>query len=261
MTDSGDTSPLPVPPLRPTATPVHQGPTHRQPGSTDAAWLTESAYARPITDASGQFRRPARPRWRRLLRTLFFLIVLAIPLSVLVVGGAVYWQARSALPHEADAIVVMGAAQYNGRPSAVFQARLDHAYNLYQQGYAPLVVLTGGKMPGDAYTEAESGRQYLIERGMPASDILYENEGRDTWQSMRGVSDLLEGSNVESLLIVTDGFHLLRSEMMARNLGFTAYGSSAPNSPIQTWSGTEFSYVIRETGGIFAFAPTALGFG
>ncbi len=177
----------------------------------------------------------------------------------MLVGGAVFWEARNGEAQPADAIVVLGAAQYNGRPSEVFRARLDHALALYQHGYAPLIVLTGGKQPGDAYTEAETGEQYLLDRGVPASAIRWENEGRDTWQSLRGVADVLEGSGVESLLIVSDGFHLLRSELMARELGFTAHGSASVDSPIQSWSGAEFSYVVRETGGIFAFVPRLAG--
>jgi vancomycin permeability regulator SanA len=221
--------------------------------------LTESAYARPLTDASGRPRAAPRPWWRRWFKRLFLLVVFLIPVAIVAVSGAVYWEARNAVPHQADAIVVMGAAQYNGRPSEVFQARLDHALDLYRQGYAPLIVLTGGNMPGDAYTEAETGEQYLLDRGVPASAMLWENEGRSTWQSMQGVADVLEGTDVESLLIVTDGFHLLRSELMARDLGFTAYGSASTDSPIEPWSGNEFSYVIRETGGILALIPKFLG--
>ena len=200
-----------------------------------------------------------QPAWRRWLRRAFLLVVLLIPVSIMLVGGAVYWEARNGAPEQSDAIVVLGAAQYNGRPSEVFQARLDHALALYQEGYAPLIVLTGGKQPGDAYTEAETGEQYLLDRGVPASAIRFENEGRDTWQSMRGVADVLEGSGAGSLLIVSDGFHLFRSELMARELGFTASGSGSTDSPIRSWSGAEFAYVIRETGGILAFVPTILG--
>ena len=200
-----------------------------------------------------------RPAWRRWLRWAFLFLVLLIPVSIMLVGGAVLWEARNGEAQAADAIVVLGAAQYNGRPSEVFQARLDQALTLYQEGYAPLIVLTGGKQPGDTYTEAETGAQYLLDRGVPQSAIRWENEGRDTWQSMRGVADVLEGSGVESLLIVSDGFHLLRSELMARELGFTAHGSASAGSPIDPWSGAEFSYVIRETGGIIAFVPTVVG--
>jgi len=260
MIDSGDTARVPDPPVRPSIQPIRPGPNRPRQGSLEhPTWLTESPYARPITDESGRLRALHRPAWRWWLRRAFLIVVLLIPLSILLVGGAVYWEARTASAQPADAIVVLGAAQYNGRPSEVFRARLDQALDLYQEGYAPLMVLTGGKQPGDTYTEAETGEQYLIDRGVPQSAIRWENEGRDTWQSLRGVADVLEGSGVESLLIVSDGFHLLRAELMARELGFTAHGSASAGSPIDPWSGAEFSYVIRETGGIIAFVPTMVG--
>lgn len=187
-------------------------------------------------------------------------MIALVPLSILAVMIAVYVEARSASPQPADAIVVMGAAQYNGNPTTVFAARLETAYQLWADGYAPLIVLTGGKMPGDAFTEAETGVQYMLDRGVPADALRWEDQGRDTWQSMEGVRDVLDGTDVDSLIIVSDGFHLLRSELMARALGFHASGVAAIDSPIQPWSGTEFSYVIRETGGIFVTLPKFLGF-
>jgi uncharacterized SAM-binding protein YcdF (DUF218 family) len=212
-----------------------------------------------VTTQSGELRRPPRSRLRRLARRLFFLVVLLIPLTVLAVAGSVVYVARTAEPHQADAIVVLGAAQYNGRPSGVFQARLEKALELYEAGYAPLIVTTGGNMPGDVYTEAETAEAYFLNRGVPQSAIVWENESRDTWASMRGVDRVLEGRDVDSLLIVSDGFHLLRAELMARHLGYTAHGASSENGPIQPWSGDELSYVIRETGGIFALVPTFVG--
>jgi vancomycin permeability regulator SanA len=163
---------------------------------------------------------------------------------------AIYIEARTATPQQADAIVVLGAAQYNGNPTGVFRARLDTALQLWNDGYAPVIILTGGKMPGDVYTEAETGVQYLLDRGVPSSALLWENQGRDTWQSMQGVDEVLDGTGVD----------LLRTELMARSLGFSASGAASENSPIQPWSGTEFSYVIRETGGIFVNLPNLLGF-
>lgn len=260
MTDSGDTARLPEPAVRPTTPSRPPQPTGSRSGSAaNAPWLTESAYAHPLTSQAGQSRALPRPAWRRWLRRAFLLVLLLVPLSIMLIGGAVYREARTGSAEPADAIVVLGAAQYNGRPSEVFRARLDHALALYQEGYAPVIVLTGGKQPGDTYTEAETGEQYLLDRGVPASALRFENEGRDTWQSMQGVADELEGSEVESLLIVSDGFHLLRTELMARELGFEASGSASTDSPIRHWSAAEFSYVIRETGGILAFLPTMLG--
>jgi uncharacterized SAM-binding protein YcdF (DUF218 family) len=223
--------------------------------------LTDSAYAQPITTASGEFRRPARSRRRKWFRRGVLGLIALVPLSILAVMIAVYVEARTAAPQQADAIVVMGAAQYNGNPTTVFAARLDTAYQLWSDGYAPLIVLTGGKMPGDAFTEAETGMQYLLDRGVPASALMAENAGRDTWQSMQGVETVLADRDVDSLLIVTDGFHLLRSELMARSLGFEASGVASEDSPIQPWSGLEFGYIVRETGGIFAIVPEMVGIG
>lgn len=190
------------------------------------------------------------------LRRTVLAIAVLIPLTILLTMASVYWGAHHDQARKVDAIVILGAAQYNGNPSPVLEARLDHALALWNEGLAPRIVVTGGKMEGDAYTEAETEAAYLIERGVPAEAILYENAGRDTWQSMQGVAEVLKGTGVHSLLIVSDGFHLTRSKLMARELGFAAYGSPAPDSPIRPWSGEEFSYVIRETGGILAFLPT-----
>lgn len=184
--------------------------------------------------------------------------VFVLALIPLLIAGAVIWQARTDEARPVDAIVVLGAAQYNGRPSNVLSARLDHALDLYERGFAPRIVVTGGKAEGDAYTEAESGYMYLQEQGVPGSAILMESEGRDTWTSLQGVADVLRDTNVQRILLVSDGFHLLRSELMARELGLEAYSSAAPDSPIRRWSGAELVYVIRETGGIVVFAPKML---
>lgn len=262
MTDSGDTGRLPLAPPRTTPSSGSPGPDPQSPSTTGAVaapWLTGSAYAQPITNASGEFRRPARSRRRKWFRRAILGAIALVPLSILAVMIAVYVEARTAAPQQSDAIVVLGAAQYNGNPTNVFAARLDTAYQLWADGYAPLIVLTGGRMPGDTYTEAETGVQYLLNRGVPASALLWENEGRDTWQSMEGVDAVLADRDVDSLLIVSDGFHLLRSELMARALGFEASGVASDDSPIRPWTGVEFGYIVRETGGIFVTAPRLIG--
>lgn len=170
-----------------------------------------------------------------------------------VIFAAVYKQSRTDEAHPADAIVVLGAAQYNGVPSQVFRARLDTAYDLYQQGLAPLIVVTGGRIYGDQYTEAESGRTYLVDRGVPADVILMENISHNTSASFEGVEKLLKPRGVQSLLIVSDGFHLYRSKMLARNAGFDAYGFAAEDSPIRNGSAAELRYMVRETLGVLAW--------
>lgn len=167
--------------------------------------------------------------------------------------AAIYWQARSNQSGQVDAIVVLGTAQYNGRPSPALQARLDEALFDYQSGMAPFIVVTGGKQPGDAFTEAEASRDYLIENGVPEAAILMENEGRDSWQSMRGAAAALRQIGAERILIVSDGFHLFRLKVMARDLGFTPIARAASDSPIRPNSGTEFDYIVRESAATLVF--------
>jgi uncharacterized SAM-binding protein YcdF (DUF218 family) len=180
-------------------------------------------------------------------------LIIGILLAPLLVFAAIYRQARTDEAHPADAIVVLGAAQFNGVPSQVFQARLDTAFDLYQQGYAPTIVVTGGRLPGDQYTEAEAGKIYLVDRGVPSDAILMENVSHNTSASFEGVKSILKPRGAESLLLVSDGFHLYRSKMLAENAGFEAFGYAAKESPIRQGSGTEFRYMIRETFGVLAW--------
>lgn len=217
---------------------------------------------RPLERAQSRTPHLARPRRRR--RVLRWILSIGIALTLMVLAGVggivglVYFQARTDEARPVDAIIVMGAAQYNGRPSPVLEARLAHAYELYAEGLAPVIVVTGGKMPGDAYTEAEAGAMYLTERGVPESAIVLENEGRSTWGSLQGVPAVLPQESDIRVLVVSDGFHLFRSELMLRELGYDTYGSAAPNSPISPWTATEFGYALRETGGVLVFLPEYL---
>lgn len=211
----------------------------------------ENASLERYTDLRFEGTSPGHRRWVIALAAL----ILAAALLVLGFMAAIYVEARNDEARQVDAIVVMGAAQYNGRPSEVLSARLDHALTLYNEGYAPTIIVTGGNMPGDVYTEAEVSEQYLIDRGVPQDAILMENEGRNTWDSMQGVDAVTTGRDIESVLIVSDGFHLFRSERMANAVGFESYSSAAPNSPIHPWSANEFSYVIRETGAVILQMP------
>lgn len=189
------------------------------------------------------------------------IVLSLIVVSTAVIGGVtamIYYQARTDEARQVDAIIVMGAAQYNGRPSPVLEARLEHALSLYNEGMAPVIVVTGGSQPGDAFTEAEAGYAWLLDRGVPESAIFMENEGRSTWESIQGVADVLPPESAERALVVSDGFHLFRSELMMRHLGYEAYSSPTTISPIRAWSPTEFSYVVRETGGVLVFLPTML---
>lgn len=231
-----------------------------QAASTDGSSLNGHGPDEAIEPIHERTRRrsvlAAIGRWSMAL-SLFLSI--AAPLLAFSLVGAVVWQARTDEAGSAQAIVVLGAAQYNGRPSNVLQARLDHALTLYQEGLAPVIVVTGGRAPGDGFSEAEASRDYLMRQGVPESAILMEDVGRDTWQSMQGVDAVLAAAGIDRILIVSDGFHLLRGKVMARELGFAARGSAAPDSPIEPWSAQEFGYVVRETAGILAFIPKLVG--
>lgn len=147
-----------------------------------------------------------------------------------------------------DAIVVMGAAQYDGRPSPQLAARLDHVVELWPTGIARTVVVTGGNMPGDRFTEAEASGRYLIERGIPESALVYEDEGRNSYESLAAVSEILSERGVNRVLVVTDPYHALRSRMIAEEVGLTASVSSTDTSVV---TGTE-SLVrhVEEAGGV-----------
>lgn len=198
-------------------------------------------------------RRRRRSVWGELWRwavTLLLFATLAAAAAAALLVVAIYRQARTDQAGPAAAIVVMGTAQWNGVPGPVLRARLDHALDLYRRGLAPLLVVTGGRAPGDAFTEAEAARAYLIEQGVPADAILMENAGRDTWESMNGIAAVARQAGLTRLLLVSDGFHLFRSKLMARDLGLAAAAAPAPNSPIRPGGPVEFSYVLREAAGV-----------
>jgi uncharacterized SAM-binding protein YcdF (DUF218 family) len=146
----------------------------------------------------------------------------------------------------ADAIVVFGAAQYNGVPSPVLQARLDHAFDLEEQGLAPLVITTGGPGGDRHFTEAEVGRDYLIQKGMAEAMILGENRSETTLRSVGAVARMLRSQRKNTCLVVSDGFHLYRVKLMFRAQGITAYGCPAPQSPIEADPFLRTMHSLRE---------------
>jgi uncharacterized SAM-binding protein YcdF (DUF218 family) len=215
----------------------------------------DDRFENPSLERYTDLRFEDRPRGHRRWVVAIAIMLLAMFLGVLAVMAAIYAQARNDEAREVDAIVVMGAAQYNGRPSSVLAARLDHALTLYQDGYAQVIIVTGGKMEGDVYTEAGVSEQYLLDRGVPRQAIFREDDGTDTWESMQAVGRIAEGREIDTVLIVSDGFHLFRSDRMAGAVGLEAYTSAAPDSPIRPWTANEFSYVIRETGAVILQMP------
>lgn len=169
--------------------------------------------------------------FRALTRSLATLSALLIA-YVAVCVGQVWLTGRTDQSRSVEAIVVMGVAQYDGRPSPQLQARLDHVITLWNAGTAPLVVTTGGNQPGDRFTEAEASRRYLVEAGVPESAIILEDRGSSTLDSLQRVHDILAVQEITEVLIVTDPYHAARSRMMARDLGMIAHVSATPTSVV-----------------------------
>lgn len=178
-----------------------------------------------------------RSKWpRRIRRGLAAALVIGIGYFAVTLWQ-VHAAGRSDQQRPVDALVVMGAAQYNGRPSPQLQARLDHVVTLWERGVAPVVVVTGGKLPGDAFTEAEASATYLIDHGVPERAILRENEAHNTYDSFVGVAALLRERGLSSVLIVSDPFHLLRSRLIAEEVGLTAFTSPTPTTVVRGRNG------------------------
>jgi uncharacterized SAM-binding protein YcdF (DUF218 family) len=141
---------------------------------------------------------------------------------------AVRDQAQRDEARPSEAIVVLGAAEYNGRPSPVFKSRLDHAYDLYARKLAPRVVTTGGSGGERVHTEAEVGRQYLASRGIPVEKIYIEREGATTAQSTAASAEILKRLGINTCILVSDGYHLYRAKLMMATHGINCVGSPRP---------------------------------
>lgn len=192
--------------------------------------------------------RASRTRFTRLVLRLGTVLLAG---WLLVLGGIGVWARRSAAG-PADAIVVLGAAQYGGRPSPVLRSRLDHALALWKGRRAPRVVVTGGRRPGDLISEAAAGRRYLVRRGVPTTVILMEPAGRTTLASMSGASTLLRAlrdslpGDRPRVLLVSDPFHMLRLDLLARLHGLEPLPSPTRTSPISA-SRAVLEYMVRES--------------
>jgi uncharacterized SAM-binding protein YcdF (DUF218 family) len=185
---------------------------------------------------------------------LFARLVIAGLIAGVAIGGyAAYriWdQGNRDERTPADAIVVMGAAQYDGRPSPVFAARLDHAIELFHDGVAPRLIVTGGKREGDRTTEAASARGYAIEHGVPEEAILSEDTSRTTLQSIRRVAALMRGQGIGSAVFVSDPSHMLRVLRMASDEGISGHGSPTRTSPLERDAVAHLDAIVHELGAL-----------
>lgn len=168
-------------------------------------------------------------------------------------GFRIQQQGSSDEQRPADVIVVLGAAQYNGRPSPVLEARISHAVDLYAAGVAPLLIVTGGKAVGDRTTEASAARAWAEDHGVPASAILAEDRGRTTLESLEAVAELLRARKLTSAVFVSDRTHMLRVLRIATDQGLTAWGSPTTTSPIDADMAPRLEALVHELGALSVY--------
>jgi uncharacterized SAM-binding protein YcdF (DUF218 family) len=187
--------------------------------------------------------RPSHPPVVRVVLAGLGLLLLGWLTSL---AAVLVWE-RNDQARPVSAIVVLGAAQYVGRPSPVLRARLDHAIDLWRRQLAPLIIVTGGTGTGDTTSEAAVSQRYAIRRGVPASAILLETKGRTTSESMEGVAALMGKQSRRDVLLVSDPFHMLRLTILARRHGLEPYASPTPTSPIAASPTERWKYALSES--------------
>ena len=188
------------------------------------------------------------PRWFRVGWKVGLAVAVVLALYV---GGTFVqvWQAsRDDQAQPAGAIVVMGAAQYNGEPSPVFEARLEHGRELFEQGLSDVVVVTGGRRAGDEFSEAQAGAMWLQEHGVPDSSIRREVQGRNSWESLAASARFLRDDGIDDVMIVSDPFHSKRLEEIASEVGLEAHVT--PTGDSQVTGTAELRAMVRETAAV-----------
>ncbi len=193
-------------------------------------------------DVAGR-RRGCR---RLVLRLVALAAVLAV-VYVLITFVQVYWASRHDGARTADALIVLGAAQYNGRPSPVLRDRLDHALDLYEQKLARVIVVTGGRQEGDRFTEATAGYNYLRDRGVSDAALLKEVGGRNSYESLSAAARFLRQRSLTNVVLITDGYHAFRVGEISGSLGLSA--SVSPTDTRLGW-GAELRQMVRETAAV-----------
>ncbi|HWN20278.1 MAG TPA: YdcF family protein [Gemmatimonadales bacterium] len=187
-------------------------------------------------------QRSALPSFRQALGLV--LLSAATVYTVALVTVLVVSQQDQRRP--VDAIVVLGAAQYNGRPSPVLRARLNHALHLYREGHAPRIIVTGGMGRGDTTSEALVGQQFLVSHGVPSDAVVVQAQGRSTQASMTAVAEWLEQKRLHRVILVSDPFHMFRLRLEAQRTDLEAYTSPTEDSPISDNPVLELRYLFAE---------------
>lgn len=190
------------------------------------------------------------------VRRLLLGVLLVAGLIMAGTGFRVWQVARVDDRTPADIVIVLGAAQYDGKPSKVFEARLNHAKRLFDSGVAGHIITTGGRQAGDTYTEAEAGARWLVARGVPRQRVIGLGEGSDTLGSLRAAATEAKGRGWRSAVIVSDPWHSLRARTMAADAGLDARTSPTHSGPIVQTRKTQIRYILRETGALLYYRTT-----
>jgi uncharacterized SAM-binding protein YcdF (DUF218 family) len=165
-----------------------------------------------------------------------------------ITAASLAWTGSHPDTKSVDAIVVMGAAQYDGVPSPLLASRLQHALDLWKLKQAPVIAVTGGKRAGDRFTEGDTSRRWLTDRGVPAANIIVESVGHSTWESIENLAPLLNEADVHSVVVVSSSWHVQRAELSLEELGFRAHSSASPDGVLS--GSSEKSKLIREIAGV-----------
>lgn len=163
------------------------------------------------------------------------LIAVAFLGYLFAIAYQIYVQSSLDESRPADVIIIMGAAEYRGKPSPILRARIDHALDLYRRKLSPRILTTGGAGGDPVYTEGEVARNYLVRQGVPSESILVESEGESTMHSTAIAAEMMRRMNLKSCIVVSDGYHIFRVKKMLEFRGLDVYGSPRPSAPRGTW--------------------------
>ncbi|MFH1564676.1 MAG: YdcF family protein [bacterium] len=182
-------------------------------------------------------------KFKKILLSLGFILIVIY--SILTIR--IYYYANIDDAQKADAIVVLGAAQWNGSPSPILKTRLDHALSLYKKGFSSKFILTGGIGKEEKISEARAGKDYLIKNGVDSENIFMEEKGHTSLESLREAAQILEKQNFKSIILVSDGFHMIRIKKMAKDLGIKAFASPVlAKESIISSNYVKIKYIMRE---------------
>jgi uncharacterized SAM-binding protein YcdF (DUF218 family) len=203
-------------------------------------------HAGPAAISTTAPSRQSKPSKYRTAGIALLCVVGAFAASIVLAAAFITRQANRDEARQADAIIVFGAAEYAGRPSPVYRARLDHAYELFQRGIAPMVITTGGAGADPTFTEGGVGRDYLSHRGIPDRCLIAETQSADTAESAQRVGAILHANDMHAVVAVSDAYHIFRIKRLMRTYGIVAYGSPRPGSVPHT-AGAKIGASLRES--------------